>query len=82
MGSFGKIVCDKDGKYNCPITAVAKKKTGTNFYPGDYLNAANAISLDEEIADKIATAADYSVDGYNYDQRYRNKLEKILGIKK
>lgn len=64
---------------HCLITAVCKKLTHKEYDPCNVCAAASDLGLDDDITDKIISAAD---NGYDADKRYVNKILNIYGLKK
>ena len=76
----GELRCtNRKGACHCPITAVAAYKTHKKFEsPFDYDIAASKIGIDENLMDRIVSAAD-GCDGLKY-KRLRNRMLRALGI--
>ena len=64
----------------CPITAVALRTTGKHYSTYDYVDAAVAINLNEDLIDPIVIAADGAND--RTTAAFRKKLVAACGLKR
>ena len=68
----------RDGEEGSPIEAVAQSKTGDRFHLGEWLGAAAAVGMLDELASRIVEAADQFA---GYDGEIRHELIHSLHLK-
>lgn len=64
--------------FYCPVTAVVEEETGETFGAAYYLTAAPTIGLPEELAERLAVAADFS--RRDAEPRLRKRILAALGL--
>lgn len=64
----------------CPITAVWRSKTDDYLSMGSYIQIAEYLRLDKDMAQEIAMAADNKFLSSSKQPKYRSQLLETLGL--